>query len=130
MTKQEHINYWVTTSEKDFQRAELLFREKDYLFALFCLHLSLEKMLKAIWVKTHTENAPPRIHNLTRLKEYSNLKLKLEEEIFLGDMNRFQLEGRYPEYLDVTRKEVNANFTSEMISFSKPLILCFKEMLQ
>ena len=57
MTKEEHIKYWVETSEKDFQRAELLFREKDFVFALFCLHLVLEKMLKTVWVKSSLGNA-------------------------------------------------------------------------
>lgn len=51
MTKEEHINYWITNSQKDWRRSKRCFTDKDYLFCLFCLHLSFEKIIKGLWVK-------------------------------------------------------------------------------
>jgi HEPN domain-containing protein len=38
---------------------------KQNVFALFAFHLTIEKLLKAIWVKDNIENTPPRQHDLT-----------------------------------------------------------------
>ena len=130
MTKEEHIKYWVETSEKDFQRAELLFREKDFVFALFCLHLVLEKLLKANWVKNNISNDAPRIHNLVKILNETSLELSDEDKQFLSDMNKFQLEGRYPDYSRKLRTEFNLNFAGELFSQAKILIECFKKNLQ
>ncbi|GAB4495467.1 MAG: hypothetical protein OHK0052_03020 [Anaerolineales bacterium] len=40
---------------------------------------------------------PPRIHNLTRLAEFSNLALTELQMQNLSAINQFNLEGRYPE---------------------------------
>ena len=130
MTKVEHIKYWVETSEKDFQRAELLFREKDFVFALFCLHLVLEKLLKANWVKNNISNDAPRIHNLLKILSETNLKLNADEQLFLNEMNKYQLEGRYPDYKRKLISQINLNFTTELFSQAKILIECFKKNLQ
>ncbi|MCY7411416.1 MAG: HEPN domain-containing protein [Chitinophagales bacterium] len=50
MTKAEHINYWTKNADRDWQRAKNNFKLKDYVFCLFCLHMSLEKICKALWV--------------------------------------------------------------------------------
>ena len=91
MTKEEHIAYWTGNAEKDWQRAERCFKDKDYVFSLFCVHLSLEKIIKALWVNDNELNFPPRIHNLVRLLEGTSVELKEEELIFLNDLNKFQL---------------------------------------
>ena len=44
MTKKEHINYWKSTSEKDWKAVQDLFRTKHYVHALFWSHLVLEKL--------------------------------------------------------------------------------------
>ena len=65
----------------------------------FLSHLMLEKLLKAHWIKDNEGNHPPKIHNLIKLSV--NIKLKLPESDleFLAVMNQFQLEGRYPDYI-------------------------------
>lgn len=35
MTKQEHINYWIFTAEKDWQAVLNMYKSKDYVQALF-----------------------------------------------------------------------------------------------
>ncbi|MCB9351943.1 MAG: HEPN domain-containing protein [Lewinellaceae bacterium] len=41
---------------------------------------------------------PPRIHNVRRLAEQTNLNLDSNQLVFLEQINTFQLEGRYPDY--------------------------------
>ncbi len=59
MNKQDYIQYWKASAEKDWRRVNLLFKNRDFVFALFCAHLTLEKLLKAHWVKDNNENYPP-----------------------------------------------------------------------
>ena len=71
--------------------------EKGYLrHALFFAHLAIEKALKA-HVTRRTSDVPPRIHNLVRLAEMSDLSLTSEQEAFVRRFGMYQLEGRYPD---------------------------------
>jgi HEPN domain-containing protein len=51
MNKQEHIDYWIRTSEMDISSMETIHNAGKYTIALFMGHLALEKLLKAFWVK-------------------------------------------------------------------------------
>ncbi len=98
MTKQEHIQYWILTAEKDWDVVNLLYKEGNYLYSLFFAHLTLEKLLKAHWVKDNEENFPLRTHSLVRLAQDTKLEFSEDQLVFLERMNDFQLEGRYPDY--------------------------------
>ena len=98
MTKQQHIDYWVETAEKDWIVVQQLFDAKSYIHALFWAHLVLEKLCKAHWVKDNIGNTPPKIHNLINLIAKTNAKLPKTDKDFLSILNQFQLEGRYPDY--------------------------------
>lgn len=64
MEKQDFIEYWVKSSEHDLKVSESLFITRHFDYCLFLAHLSLEKLLKACWVKNNIENNPPKTHNL------------------------------------------------------------------
>lgn len=130
MTKEQHIQYWISNADRDLHRAERCFDDKDFVFCLFCLHLSLEKLIKGLWVKNNIENHPPRIHNLVRLLDGSPLKLTEDEMVFLSDMNRFQLEGRYPDYTEQIFQFCSDEYTKEMLEKGKTLRLCLIKNLQ
>ena len=61
-------NHWIETSNDDFKTMNALFKSKSYHWALFVGHISVEKLLKALYVKSHKKHAPA-IHNLYRLAE-------------------------------------------------------------
>jgi len=130
MTKKEHIAYWITNADKDWQRAERCFRDQDYVFSLFCLHLAMEKICKALWVKYNEENFPPKIHNLVRLLKGSSIELEEEKLIFLNDLNKFQLESRYSDYREKIYKECTTDFTKNMFKKAKTIKLCLIKKLQ
>ena len=130
MTKEGYVEYWISNSKKDWKRAENCFRDKDYVFCLFCIHLSLEKICKALWVKNSKENVPPRIHNLERLLMEAKIKLAESDMVFMRDMNTFQIEGRYPDYLGKIYKTYNKKFTAEIFEKAKSMRKWLTGMLQ
>lgn len=51
------IKHWHESSEQDFVTMQNLLKSRDYSWALFLGHLVLEKLLKAIYVKTNAKHA-------------------------------------------------------------------------
>ena len=100
------------------------------MFCLFCVHLSMEKIVKAIWVKNNKEDYPPRLHNLVRILEQTTVKLNDDVLIFLNDLNRFQLEGRYPDYRGIIYKECNFEFTKKILEKANEVKICLLKHLQ
>lgn len=67
MTRKEHIEFWIQKSDDDLQTAQKMYDIEIYDWALFVGHLSLEKILKAVWIKYNNDNNPPEIRNLVTL---------------------------------------------------------------
>jgi len=94
---QRQIEYWITGAEDDLESAKVLIEKNRLLHGLFFCHLVIEKAIKAHVVK-ETGEVPPRSHNLIYLSEKAKLEFSDEDEIFLGILMKYQLEGRYPDY--------------------------------
>lgn len=94
---QKQIDYWINGAVEDLESAEILIERKRMLHGLFFCHLVIEKILKAHVVKISQEVAP-RTHNLIHLLVKTHLELSEREEIFLGILMKYQLQGRYPDY--------------------------------
>ena len=95
---EKQVDYWRQGAVEDWQVAVRLVGDGKCRHGLFFAHLALEKMLKAL-VCRHTRDVPPRIHNLTRLGELAGLSPDAHQADALADMNQFNTEGRYPEFL-------------------------------
>jgi HEPN domain-containing protein len=130
MSKEEHIAYWVNTAEKDWKAVKDLFETANYVQSLFFAHLVLEKLTKAIWVKNNEENTPPRTHLLLRILQEAQVSLNSEQEIFLQLMNNFQMQGRYPDYLQNIYRICTESYTQDIIHKVEELKLCLQEILQ
>jgi len=130
MTKEQHINYWVDTAQNDWVTVESLFDAKRYLHCLFWAHLVLEKLAKAHWVKTHQENIPPRVHNIVWLLEQTDIDLGEETTDFLESFNKFQLSGRYPDYLRRMDRLCTEVYTVAQLEKVKEVKQCLLKALQ
>ena len=99
---------------------------KQNVFALFAFHLTIEKFLKAHWVKDNVGDYPPGIHDLPEL--YNQTELELENGWFdyLGSINEWNIESRYPDYKLKIYKRATDDYLKE--HFSK--ISSLKECLQ
>ncbi len=91
------IEYWTNGASEDLDIAKILIERNRMLHGLFFCHLVIEKALKAHVVKK-TSELPPRTHNLINLAEKLDLSLIEDDEIFLGILMKYQLQGRYPDY--------------------------------
>ena len=97
----KHVAYWSASAEEDWDAALSLISSKRNRHGLFFIHLALEKMLKAL-VTQHTGAVAPKIHALIRLADRAGLSLAEEQRDFLGEFDRYQIEGRYPELLEAS----------------------------
>lgn len=129
-SKSEHINFWVEQSNDDWTAVQSLYNGKNYLQSLFFAHLVIEKLCKSIWIKYNPENVPPRTHNLMHLLSSTPIELTEEKSEFILNLNRFQLEGRYPDYLTKIHNICNEQFTNSTIETTNELRLWLLAKLQ
>ena len=92
--------------------ARHLFEKDDYPYALFFGHLSIEKLLKAIFVKKFDE-VPPYSHRLVFLAEKIGLDMSLERLELLEVITDFHLEARYPDEKFTFYKKCTKEFTDK-----------------
>ena len=120
MTNIELMNFWIESSDKDFDTMLHNYKGKKYDWALFIGYLVLEKLFKALYAKVHAD-APqaPKIHNLLRLAELSNIELDEEMTQKLSLINRFNIDGRYADAKFEFYKLCTKEFTDEQLKIIK-----------
>ncbi|MFA5781586.1 MAG: HEPN domain-containing protein [Bacteroidales bacterium] len=129
-TKAEHIAYWTEQALDDWEAVDTLFRGKKYLQSLFYTHLVIEKLCKALWIKYNETNIPPKTHNLIYILSQTTIVLPEDKSELMLNLNRFQLEGRYPEYITKMLNICNEKFTKEKIEQANHLRLWLIEKQQ
>ena len=129
MKKKELIEYWVSSSDKDFKTMENLVKSTDYLWALFIGHLVVEKLLKAYYVKTVDDN-PPWIHQLLKLAEKTDLSLTEEQKDAFLLITTFNINVRYPDYKYEFYKKCTKKYTETNIAKIKELRLWLKGQIR
>ncbi len=99
MTNEEYRKDLIGQAEEDFGASEALAMAGYLGQSLFYMHLSLEKLCKALWIKMNASTKYPFVHNLIKLLTELEIPLTEDQKIFYSDMNRFQAKGRYPDTL-------------------------------
>lgn len=94
--QKKRFEFWKRSSEEEIKAASVLLKNKKLRQALFFVHLSLEKILKALVIKKKGEH-PPITHNLKYLAEQIELELSEDMENFLIEATAFNIEARYPD---------------------------------
>ncbi len=92
----KQIEFWSKGSEEDWKVGIHLIEEGSIRHGLFFIHLSFEKILKAHVCRKIVDLAP-RTHNIIRLWESTGLLLTKENAQFLATLNKYNIEGRYPD---------------------------------
>ena len=93
-------------------------------------YLVIEKICKAIWINDNLENVPPKTHNLILLLSKTKYELSEDTAEFLLNLNRFQLEGRYPDYVNKIQSICNENFTNDLLSKINEVRKCLIDYLR
>jgi HEPN domain-containing protein len=109
-----NLKYWLESAEEDWKVAGHLLEKGDYSHSLFFGHLTLEKTLKAIFVKKN-RNIPPYTHRLVYLAEVGELKLTEEQTELLEVVTDFNIEARYPDEEFNFRKKCTREFAEEYL---------------
>jgi HEPN domain-containing protein len=122
------VNHWIETSEDDFQTMLSLFDSKSYSWSLFLGHISVEKLIKAVYVSKHKKHAP-FLHNLFRLAELSNIGMTEEQSDWLDKITSFNMNARYDDYKKEFQMLCTIDFAKEWIEKIKIIRSWIKQML-
>lgn len=114
------IQHWKTTSDEDFITMLDLFKSKTFHWALFMGHISVEKLLKAYYVKINKKHSPP-IHNLYRIAELSKLDLSEEYADWLDVITSFNINARYDDFKREFYKQCTKQYTEIWIEKIKEI---------
>ena len=127
MTKEDHIEHWLSSAEESWESAKYLAKGKHFSLSLFALHLSLEKMFKAIWIKKSVKDNPPYIHDLRKLAEMVNLEISAEDYDYLAIINSWNIRGMYPDYTKRLYQSTTVNYLNEQIGRTGKIKLWLQE---
>ena len=117
MNNIELMNFWLESSDRDYESMIKNYETKQYTWSLFIGHLLLEKLLKALYAKLNKTNPyPPKIHNLNILAEKCNLALNENQIKILFTCNSFNISSRYEDYKNEFYNKCTEKYTREQIN--------------
>lgn len=124
------MNYWIKSSDNDYDVMLDLKEKKRNTYCLFFGQLLIEKLLKAYYAKMH-KNAPyaPRTHELAYLANKMNMKLTEKQEDMLETISDFNMEARYGDYKYTFELKCTDEYTNTWIENIKELRKWLKELL-
>ena len=122
------IDYWLSSSDRDYKTMLDLHSTKNNHWALFMGHLVVEKLLKALYIKLRGE-FPPLIHDLRRISEKAGIELDTSQEIIFDSISRFNLKARYDDYKESFYTLCTDEFTQEWVKKIKECRQWIKAML-
>lgn len=126
MKQKKIIEYWINSSDRDYEVMNSLFEKKHYVWTLFLGHLVLEKLLKALYVK-QVGVAVPYTHDLTKIADLTNLNLTEEQKDFLDEVTTFNIKARYPDYKNRFSKKATKRFAEKYLNKIKEFRLWLRE---
>ena len=101
--------YWKNEADYSDEIRQILFRKKKYPECLFFGHLTVEKILKALYVAKFKKHAP-LIHDLVKSSKAVGLPFSAEELADMASISRFNIAGRYDHEKQTFRKKCTAAF--------------------
>ncbi len=120
------IEHWIDSSDDDQRTMNAMYDAKSYNWALFVGHISLEKLLKGLFVSINQIN-PPFTHNLYRLAELCKLNISDDLADKLDYITSFNIESRYDDYKKEFFKLCTKDFTEKWIKEIEDISLWIKK---
>ena len=98
MTRKQHVDYWLHSAAENMKDMRAAIKCKRYSNAMFCGHLAIEKILKALCAVRGKKIY--REHNLLKLAKESGLIIELTalQQAELLTITGFNIEARYDDY--------------------------------
>ena len=116
MTRAEMVEYWIDTSDGDYNTVTHLFETKDYHWSLFIGHLVIEKLIKAVYAKVSEDyQSVPFSHDLLYLAEKAGIELTDELKTKLAVITSFNIQARYPDYKKAFYDKCTRDYCSDRL---------------
>jgi HEPN domain-containing protein len=117
----KNITNWIKSSNYDIKTADHMLKTRRYIYVLFMCHLSVEKLLKALY-EVDLRKIPPKTHNLIYLSRTINLKVPESRLQTLESLNDLSIVTRYPEDIDSLIKSFRKERVEEYLRKTKALL--------
>ncbi len=128
--RNSQIKYWEDGARSDMDACLAIFLDaKRYGPSLFFLHLSIEKILKALFVAKNNQYAP-FVHNLLSLAEGCALECDDTVEQNLAIINEFNMVTRYPSQKSDFYRTATRDFAELHLASGKEIFRWIDEILQ
>ena len=121
MTQEMAVKIWVDGAIDALDTCDKLFKSKKYHHALFFCHLAVEKALKAKYALGHSD-MPPYTHHLVLLASKVDTKLTEEQQIFLPEINTFNIAARYDEEKLNLYKKATQTYAQEWMGHTSEIL--------
>ena len=114
---EEIIQHWFESSKDDFDSALKLFDLGKFHHSLFFVHLSLEKLLKGLFLQRNGRPPSPT-HDLVRLAEEAEV-LTEDLKSQLAEVSTFNIAARYDDYKLEFYKKATKEYAQNWIGIAK-----------
>src|SRR3989344_4955924 len=127
MTQEEIVQFWKESSDRDWEFSQEIYNGgKRYDSALFFVHLSLEKLLKALHYHNKNEH-PLAIHDLAVLAKKTDMAMDQNLENRFKEITSFNIAARYDDYKRSFYKKATKEYADTWIMNAKEVRdLCLK----
>ena len=129
LTKQQHIDFWKANALEDWETMQDLLASGRRVYALFFMHLTIEKLLKACWIKDNASNSPPYLLDIIDLANKTDAELNGNQYNLLGIIQSWNIETRYPGYKKNLFRIATAEYLKEQVQELDALRLCLLEKI-
>jgi len=124
------MNYWIESSDTDYDTMLYMKAGKKNTWCLFMGHLVIEKLLKALYAKNN-KSAPyaPKSHDLLHLAEKTELELTERQEDLLDIITRFNMNARYDDYKKEFYLKCTDEYTEQQLKNIEEVRIWLKSLL-
>ena len=124
------MNFWLESSDEDYNVMNVLYSNKKNSYCLFFGHLVIEKLLKALYAKNN-KGAPyaPKSHDLLYLAEKIELELTESQEDLFDIITKFNMNARYDDYKKEFYAKCTEEYTAKQIKNIEEVRKWLKELL-
>lgn len=124
------MEYWIKSSDEDYDVMQVMVENKKNTWSLFLGHLVIEKLLKGLYAKNNPENPYTiKSHNLLALAEKCKLELTDEQVEKLQIITQFNISARYDDYKENFKQKCTDEYTVEQVENIEEVRLWIKELL-
>ncbi len=130
MDLKEIEKYWIESSQDTFDTAKTLLENNKFVHSMFFLHLSIEKMLKALFVNQNQSESPFG-HNLQNIaSKIKNINFDKNTMELFAQITTFNISGRYDDYKKNFYNICNLEFATNYSNKGKELLEWLKSQLK